>query len=214
MSRPRKPVHFGGQRYSSSPDIAHEQKARDPSRPGASRLVEATKAKANLWGHAGFTMNELRSWLASRSGRPAGERTIYDALNKAKEWGDLAPVSTPRCLVLYREDWTRGYGRWAVCHEQTHDGHRHHEWRRESGWGIWRPPAYVTQAQVEPEVAGQWLLLDEATGYVVNTETGEILNDAPSWRPAPDALEPRGTSAHRLREVRSAIDLENLQLPA
>lgn len=162
-------IHFGGQRWSAEPDPAHEQRAKNPSIHATVRLIEAAKARGNRHGHAAFQSGQLQEWLAGRNGRAAARSTISKGIRKAVEWGYLAPVSTSRCLVLVREGWTRGYGRMSVCHEPSHDGHRTHEWLRETGWGTWQPPRRLDQARAAEELTelGGLYLLDPATGEVV-----------------------------------------------
>jgi hypothetical protein len=185
-----RPIHFGGQRWSAEPDPFHEQKAKNPKIPASLRIVEAAKARANLYGHAAFQSRQLQQWLSGKDGKLAAKSTISRAIHAAVEWGYLAPVSTSRCLVLVREGWTRGYGRMSACHEPAHDGHRCHEWLRDSGWGIWQPPVNLSRARDAEKVeAVGALYYDPSTGQVVNTETGEALDVEGLQVPQPEVAD-------------------------
>jgi hypothetical protein len=172
-------IHFAGQRWSAEPDPAHERRAKNPRLPAPLRVVEASKARANSFGHAAFHGGQLQRWLAGHNGRMADARNMRRAISTAKDWGMLAPVSTARCLVLVREEWTRAYGRMSACAEPSHEGHRYQEWLRETGdWGIWQPARRLAQARAADNVEEMGgLYIDQETGQLVDAASGEVLAD-------------------------------------
>lgn len=77
-----------------------ERLARESDAPLWLRLYFAAQWRLNQTGHAEFQSGELAGVLAKKGGKPLGERSVSNAITRAKEKGLINDESNARCLVL------------------------------------------------------------------------------------------------------------------